>query len=263
MHELDAILALDPLAPGHLRVHVPDGWQQGRGAFGGLVIAYLIRAAESVLADPTRPLRSFSAELCAPTLPGPTDIRVETLRAGSGLSTLAVRMLQAGEVTAHAVCVFARVRDPEVAWTEPQAPTPPAFETLSPFLPPAAPVFTRHLDMRPTCAPVFAGLDDSRTEGWLRLKHPPAAFDAALLAMLCDVWWPAAFARLATLRPIATVAFTFQPLADLASLAPDAPIFHRARSPVARAGYSVDFRELWSPAGELLALNQQTFTVIR
>lgn len=263
MHDLDAILTLRPLAPDRFRVDVPDGWQQGRGAFGGLVVALLVRAAEAALADPSRPLRSLSAELCAPTLPGPTDIRVEILRAGSGATTLAVRMIQADEVTAHASAVFARVRDPEVRWTELAAPTPPAFDTFASFLPEGAPVFARHLDMRPVHAPVFAGADDTRTEGWIRFRHPPATLDVAVLAMLCDVWWPAAFARLTTPRPTATIAFTFQPLADLAGRSPGDPVIHRAHSPATRGGYSVELRELWSAAGELLALNQQTFAVIR
>ena len=66
-----------------------------------------------------------------------------------------------------------------------------------------------------------------------------------------------------TPRPTATLAYTFQPLVDASRLDPEQPVYHRARAVAMRDGYSVELREIWSPAGELLALNQQTFAVIR
>ncbi|WAS96784.1 acyl-CoA thioesterase [Nannocystis punicea] len=263
MSDLDALLALTPTGPGQFRAEVADGWQQGRGAFGGLVIGLLVRAAAAVAADPTRPLRSLGAELCGPTQPGPADIFVEALRTGTGVTTLAVRLVQAGEVQAHAVAVHARTRDPGLQWTELRPPelAPPSGLPLG--TPDEGPVFARHCEFRPVHAPLFTGGDEARAEGWFRFKRPPSVRDAAYLAMLCDGWWPAAFSRLTSPRPTATLTYTFQPLADVSQLDPEQPVYHRARAVAMRAGYSVEFRELWSPAGELLALNQQTFAVIR
>lgn len=263
MTDLDAILALQLVSPTHLRAHIPDGWQQGRGAFGGLLVALMVRAAEAVLADEARPLRSLSAELCAPAQPGLTDIHVDRLRLGSGLAALAVRMLQGGELVAHASAVFARDRDRDVSWTELAPPQVPPFDPAAAVTFPGAPIFTRHLEMVPVDAPIFAGEASARASGWLRLRRPPARRDAAILALLCDVWWPTLFSRLAAPRPIATITFTFQPLGDLAALPPDGAVLHRAVGLAARAGYALEQRELWSPSGDLLALNQQTFAVIR
>ena len=263
MAELDDLLALTVTGPDHFRAIVPDGWQQGRGAFGGLVCALLIRAAEAKAADPGRPLRSLTAELIGPTRPGRVDIFVETLRTGTGVTTLAVRLVQAGEIQAHAVAVHARARDPELAWTELTPPVMPAWDSLAFGRPELAPVFTQHCEFRPVHAPLFAGESEARAEGWFRFKRPPSRQDAAYVAMLCDGYWPAAFSRLTAPRPAATLTFALQPLADLSRLDPAAPVYHRAQAPVSRAGYSVELRELWSAAGELLALNQQTFAVIR
>lgn len=47
----------------------PDGWQQGRGLFGGLVTAALVRALEATAGG--RVLRSLTSELCGPVRPGP------------------------------------------------------------------------------------------------------------------------------------------------------------------------------------------------
>lgn len=266
MTDLDVALSLESSAPGRFGAVFPDGWQQGRGAFGGLVVAALVRAAAATSADLARTLRSLTAELCGPTLPGPADILVEPLRIGSGVSTLAVSLVQAGEVQAHAVAVFGRERDAAAAWTELAPPAAPPWPEV-PVLPLSAavggPVFAQHVEFRPVRAPLFAGGDEARAEGWVRLKQPPAVRDAAWLALLCDAWWPAAFARMTAPRPMATIAFTFQPLVDASRLDPEAPVYHRATAPVARGGYAVELRELWSADGELLALNQQTFAVIR
>lgn len=263
MSDLDAHLALTTLDAGRFRADIPDGWQQGRGAFGGLVVALLARAAEATAGGPDRPLRSLTAELCGPTQPGPADILAEPLRVGSGVTTVAARLVQGGEVQAHAVAVLARERDPQVAWTELDAPVLPPWQDLPVGGPEGGPVFIRHVEFRPVRAPTFVGQEVSEAEGWVRLRNPPRVRDAAYLALLCDIWWPAAFARMTAPRPLATIAFTFQAFGDAARLDPEAPVYHRARAPVARGGYFVELRELWSPSGELLAMNQQTFAVIR
>lgn len=267
--DLDAHLALAPAGERRFSFTVPDGWQQGRGAFGGLVLAALVRAAGAVEAargGGARALRSLTAELCGPTRPGPADIRIEDLRIGSGVSTLAARLVQGDEVQAHAVLVLGRTRDAGVAWDElaPPALSPWQDTPALPFIPPPmGPAFARFLEFRPVHAPLFSGSDESRTEGWFRLRRPPEVRDDAILALHADAWWPAAYSRLTGFRPMATIAFTFQPLADLAALPPDEPLYHRGRTVAARGGYTVELRELWSARGELLALNQQTMAVIR
>ncbi|HEU4408007.1 MAG TPA: acyl-CoA thioesterase domain-containing protein [Polyangiaceae bacterium] len=62
---------------------MPEGWQQGRGAFGGLVPGALTRAMAASEPEPARALRSLSAELLGPVPPGPADVGVEVLRRGS------------------------------------------------------------------------------------------------------------------------------------------------------------------------------------
>jgi len=40
----DALTTAAPAGDGRFLWDVPDGWQQGRGAFGGIVLAALTRA---------------------------------------------------------------------------------------------------------------------------------------------------------------------------------------------------------------------------
>ncbi len=42
--EFGVASAVEPIRDGHFRATIPDGWQQGRGAFGGLVLGTLLRA---------------------------------------------------------------------------------------------------------------------------------------------------------------------------------------------------------------------------
>ena len=80
---------------------------------------------------------------------------------------------------------------------------------------------------------------------------------------LMDAYWPAHFAMETTPRPMATVSFTLQLLVDPASLDPAEPLFYRASAPAAHEGFVVEFRELWTARRTLVALNQQTFVIIK
>ena len=79
---LDRALALHPLADGRFRAMIPDGWQQDKGAFGGLVMAILVRAIEGAEPDGERRLRAVTGEIPAPGAGGEAEVRVELLRRG-------------------------------------------------------------------------------------------------------------------------------------------------------------------------------------
>jgi hypothetical protein len=125
------------------------------------------------------------------------------------------------------------------------------------------PVFAQHVEFRPTGAFPFSGAAEPVTEGWVRFKQQGTTRDAALLAGIADTYWPALFLLEEAPRPMATIAFTFQPFADFTGLDPEAPFFIRARLVAADKGYTVEFREVWGADGRLLALNQQTFVIIK
>ncbi len=242
---------------------IPDGWQQGRGAFGGLVLATLLRAIERSEPDAARVTRSLSGDLCGPVLPGPVEIAVEVLRRGNNLSNLDARMIQGGEVQARASAVLGAPRV-DVRAPAPTRPDAPDWREL-PDLgmgPPVAPVFTAHLEYRSVGARPFAEGEQGGPRGFVRLREPPARLDAPTMMALLDAWWPAIFAIEGRPRPVATVSFTAELLAAPAELAPDVPLFYTGRVVAVREGFFVEFRELWSE-GRLVALNQQTFAVLK
>lgn len=254
------------LAPGRFEATIPDGWQQGRGAFGGLVVANLIRALEASEPTTERPLRSLTAELCGPVMPGQAAIAVESLRRGTGVTTLAARLEQGGEVLAHAVGVFGRPRADRIRRTFLEPPSPPPWRDLEPLdLEPFGPPFARFFDMRCTGPLPFTAPPAPVASGWVRPRHPGAARDAAYIAGCVDAWWPASYATDAGPypRPVGTIAYTLELAATLEGLDPEAPLFYQARVLAEHDGYLIELRELWGEDGRLLALNPQTIAVIR
>jgi acyl-CoA thioesterase len=244
---------------------IPDGWQQGRGAFGGFVLANMVRAIEAFDATPERALRSLNAQLVAPVLVGPATIRVERLRTGSGVSTIAARIEGDGEVLAHAVGVLAKARSNDTDFCHAAAPIMPPWRDVPVVAvqPPMGPVFAKHFEYRVSGPPPYSGLGEAVASGWIRAHEPGPARDAAYVTALADCWWPTMLARLSTFRPMATLTFTLDIVGTLDGLDPDAPLFHNASSTISRDGYSLETRELWGEDGRLVARNHQTMTVIK
>lgn len=246
---------------------VPDGWQQGRGAFGGLVLATLARAMEKHLGDPARTLRSLSGDLCGPALPGAATITVETLRTGKNLSNLDARLIQAGGVVARASAVYSSARKaepvPAVAAANRVAFGDWTSMPVAPIGPPMAPVFAQHYEYR-VSQPPFTGGSDPFVDGFVRLREPapePGRLGAPEILGLLDAWWPALFSVISAPRPIATASFTAELLCDPSRVDPSAPLHYRGRVVAEHEGFFVELRELHDAHG-VVALNQQTFVMI-
>ena len=258
MDSLDVLTAV-AVVEGRARVDVPDGWQQGRGAFGGFVTALMARAVEL----PDRPLRSLTAELCGPLQTGEAVLELDVLRAGNAVTTTAVRIVQAGEVQAHGVAVLGRDRVTDIDRVALEPPVMKPWRDVTPVVinAPMGPAFAKHFEFRVTGTLPFIGGGSDLVEGWVRPRQPGTRRDAAFLAACIDAYWPTLFSRATAPRPMATIAFTFQPFAP--AIDPDAPLYYRARLAAAAGGYCVEMRELWTERGELAALNQQTIVVIK
>lgn len=243
---------------------VPDGWQQGRGAYGGYVLATIVRAVEAVHATPERRLRTLTAELAGPLLPGAATIELDPLRVGSGTSTIAARVVQDGELKAHAVLVLGRDRALAVKELGVPRPVLVPFDSIPPA-PPAAggPPFVRHFDFRMTGPRPFARGNEGRAAGWVRARDLGGAPDAAYLVALADCYWPAIFTVLEAPRPMATITFTLDFVGTFDGLSHDAPVFHEGQMLAAERGFAPELRTIWGPDGRLLAINHQTFCIIQ
>jgi acyl-CoA thioesterase len=262
--EFDLLTAVSPRGDGRYHIDVPDGWQQGRGAFGGLVLAYLVRAGEATIGDDQRLLRSLTAEIVGPVLPGAAEVEVEILRAGSGVTTAAARLVQNGEVQAHAVLACGRPRAAyELAPVLAPPPLPPWRELpVAPMGGPPAPTFTQHVEFRLDGPLPFSASKEVEVRGWVRFRAPGRDRGSPYLVAVADSFWPSILVASAVPRPMATLAFSFQRIDGNLGLDADAPLYYRGRVLAARDGYAMEQRELWGEDGRLVALNHQTFAII-
>jgi hypothetical protein len=249
---------VEPAGDHLFRAQIPDGWQQGRGAFGGLVLAVLERAMESDERD--RSLRSFMGELCGPVLPGPAEVRVRVLRRGNNQSNLAAELTAPGspEVLAAATAVFSTPRTAHHHAGFLAPPPPGDWRALTPFpvRPPLGPPFAAHYLYRD------AGSNVSAVQGWIQEASPPDRLDAASLIGLLDAWYPTLFQLETISRPCATISFTAELLADPSALPVDQPLRYRAQMAGMSDGFFVELRELWQGARPV-AFNQQTFAILK
>ncbi len=255
-----------PDGNGTFTLDVPDGWQQGRGAFGGLVLGSLARASMMSEPDGSRTLRSLTGELPGAVPVGRSTITVETLRRGSGASTLHARLVHEGEVFAAATAVLGKTRVADdgvpVAGKEPKGP-PWQAVTPIPIGPPMGPAFALHYEFRPTGPMPFAGGNVAVCEGYVRPRVRPKKLSVTDLVAMVDAYWPAIFSVTNAPRPMGTIGFAFQVLVDPETLDPEVPLFHRGTQLGASEGFVAELRELYTFEGTKVAVNLQTLAIIR
>jgi hypothetical protein len=252
--EFAAASAVEATSELSFRAYVPDGWQQGRGAFGGLVLGTLLRAMEAAEPDRRRSARTLSGDICGPVLPGAAEIKVRVLRRGSNQTNYSAELAQGPAVLATASSVFSTARpQPELPLAG--APEPADWQSLA-VMPLPGTSFAQHYEYRGT----FGG-GQARAEGFIRERQVLAAVDAPALIGRLDAWYPTLF-HVHGPRPMATISFVAQILIDPSTLPPDEPLRYRAQMAASHDGFFVELRELWHK-DTIVALNQQTFAVIK
>lgn len=257
-------------APGRFAWHVPGGWEQGRGAYGGIVLAAMTRAMLEG-EDPERRPRSLSASLMAPVeasaQAGEAEIKVERLRVGNAVTTTTALLVQGGEIKAHAMVVTGRDRASGHRLTGP----PPALRgswrdvpVSEAVKPPLAPIVVQHWEIRALPPYPFGGGEVAEANAWVRPRVPWQVTGAPELAALSDVLWPGTFAIERGPRPTATIAFHLAfGWPERGALDPSEPLFHRGVVVRGSDGYFTEVRELWTASGELVCHNPQVFAWIK
>lgn len=256
--------------PNEYAIEIPDTWQQGRGAFGGLVLAIMARALRAAESDDARALRTLTATITGPVVTGPARLRVQDLRQGNAVSSRMVELSQhngaEGEVQAHAVATFGRSRMSDRERVDVGRPTIRPWQECRhvPVGPPMGPVFLQHCEFRPLSGmPFSGGSGEISVQGWVRFLAPGPSWDEAEVLAAVDAYWPAMLVRESTPRPMATLSFAAQLLYPPDQLAPGSPLYHRGITLAAHDGYVLEQRELWTAAGDLVILNQQTMALVK
>jgi acyl-CoA thioesterase len=259
----DLASAVTASGDGRFIANIPDGWQQGRGAFGGLVLAILLRAIQKSEPDRARTPRSLIGELAGPVVSGEAEIVVTVLRRGANQSNIRADLRQNGEVLAFASAVLSSPRVVGIPNHIPKVTPPPIGDaTVVPIEGPL-PKFTKNFIYSINEGVPFTGSEAPVVSAWIRTREVPAAIDHPLLVGYLDAYWPAFFPVITTPRPIATIAFTAEFMCDPRSLDPAAHYHYRGRTVSDHEGFQLELRDLYDAHGTLIASNQQTFVVIK
>lgn len=264
-----AATALEPLDRGTFGWDVPDGWQQGPGAWGGLVAGGLARAVLLSESDPERALRTLSVHMTSPLQVGRATVRTAPMRVGSGMSTWSATVEgEAGELSAHALAVTGRVRAPDLAlaaraWGTATPPDLPSWREVAPVRATGTgfPTFLQNVEFRGVAGQPLDG-GPARSAGYVRFTDQ-GDWDAPQLLGIVDAWFPTAFMVIEALRPFATVTYTAQLLVDPATVPTGEPLGFESSMSGAHDGFISEVRRLWTPDGRLAVENHQAIVVVR
>jgi hypothetical protein len=251
---------------------VPDAWQQGRGAWGGLVIGASIRALALVNPEPGRAVRTISCHMFGPVPNGDCSIAVAPVRRGAAMSTWSVSIWDpSGARCTESIVITGGSRGEDIAfpeWGTATMPKAPGWEHVPavPVGPPMGPVFGPHLEFRPIAGLPFSG-SEARALGWSRFTEHAApqverGWTAEELLAIVDGWWPAGYVRLPAPRTMATVSFSAHLLADPASVPIGEPVLMESAVTSAYEGFTSELRRLWSVDGRVLVENLQSIVVV-
>jgi acyl-CoA thioesterase len=253
-HDFDADTALEPAGERRWRAWAPDHWFVGRGPNGGFLAAVAARAAEAASG---RPLRSLALHFADAPAVGPLDVAVALEREGRSYSVASVRIEQDGRPMTVALATLGELPDGGAAWDAAAMPPATPLEATErvPLEQAGVPAFMRNYDMRWALG---ADTGVPETGGWIRTTEP-RALDGPLVAAMTDAWAPAAFVALGRFVAAPTLDLTIhvrRPL-PVAGMAPEDYVLGRFTSRLAVAGVWEEDGELWTPAGELIALSRQ------
>lgn len=235
------------------RTAIPEGWRQGRTAYGGLSAALCLAAAARAEPD-LPPLRSAQFAFVGPAA-GDVVLRPAVLRRGRSSVFVGVDCEAEAGLATRAVLCFGAARSSPIAWIDLAMPdvTPPAAAAALPEGAPA-PRFLDNFDVRIAGGALpGAGADRPEILWWLRHRDPAAPGDIAALVALADGPPPAGLAALSSFVPISTATW----MVDILG-APGAG-WHLVRSAAQsfRDGYSTQTLTVWGEDGAAVLASQQ------
>jgi acyl-CoA thioesterase len=256
---------LTAIAKGRTSAVVDATWQQGRGAYGGLTAALLLRAIGRELPEGQRVVRITTA-FCAPLLPGPVEIEVEVVRAGRNVSVLHARLLIAADgerrVVATAMATACRAREHPLRLSAPVMPDMPRLEDVADGPDEHyQPTFAKRFSFRQCIGPrPFSGEGPGRVGGWCRLNED-GPIDGPLLTALLDAWPPAAVGLSERWCPVASLELTVDIETD-APIAERTWLFYDARCERIASGLAEERATLHLPDGRRIASAQQLIALL-
>ena len=186
MSSATALISTARQADGSFSCDVPDGWLQGRTAYGGLTTALAYNAARSV-AQGLPPLRSAQMSFVGPVV-GRMHASAAVLRRGKSSAFVEARVTSDGELATLGTFLFMADRSSPLRVDAPAAPAAPSPEDAEPAMRGKGSAFTRQLEYRHAMS---IG-DRSKPEllRWVRLREREGIDPVTELLLIGDALPP-------------------------------------------------------------------------
>ena len=256
---------------------VPDTWQQGRGAWGGLPIRAMVEVVvRQEVAE--REVRSITVQIPEPVLAEPHRLITRLIRSGSAMSMWQVDIIRMKNnlAVAHGQIVTGEDKNLKFlpaadTWGTAVFPHVPSFDQvdIASISPPLGPDFAQHLEFRPI-TPLPTMGTESIVLGWINIPQQTEVgvnWTAAQLLSTVDAWWPSPYTLMKTMRPVATVSFSANLLMDPQDIdainGDRSPLLHESSVSSMHGGFMSELRRLWTPDGRLVVENLQSIMVIK
>ncbi|WP_068076799.1 thioesterase family protein [Novosphingobium lentum] len=252
---LRAILASAEAVGDGLTVTIPDGWLQGRTAFGGLSSALALHAARRIVPD-APPLRSAQVAFVGP-VSGNVTVTARLLRRGRNATWVTAEIAGQSGVGLVTTFVFMGAIDSALQVAGEAAPgglLPPG-EGL---VPRNGPGFIGNFEWR------YAAVEGDEPQAellrWVRLRDREGLDVETELLCVADVLPPGVMPLLRGPEPISSMTW----MCNLLAAAPrtdDGWWLLRSRGVYADAGTSSQDMMLWNAAGEPVIAGMQSVAV--
>ncbi len=241
---------------------IPEGWRQGRTAYGGLTAGLSLVAAQKQFPD-LSPFRSATVNFIGPVTGDPV-FTSRLLRQGRNVTSVETEGKVDDNTVSHCTFIFAGLRESDVSVDYP-APDAPKPESCEPFTPPGAegfvPAFfnrfeTRLIDgSRP-----MSGADEGYIRTWSRHVDFASREGMASLLTLSDVLPPSASPLFKQFGAVSSVNWIFTVLSDDPQTK-DGWWHVETKLTAAAGGYSTQVMRIWNTHGELVAEGMQCVAI--
>ncbi len=254
----DRDTALQPLGEGRFAGSISrDFWVQS-GPNGGYLSAIALRGASALVPEPERIARSLHVRFLTPPKAGGFELHAQSVRQGRSMTTIGVRMRQAGHDFLLASASFSTpfssiaFQDCRMPQALPLAQSEPVDKQIA---------LNQRYDMRRAIGDASRSGERALSGGYLRFADPRPV-DALSLAAMWDAWPPAVFARKLEQRfrgaaPTVEASVYFRRALPLPGATPTDWVLLRVESSMALDGFVEESAEIWSLDGLLLMQSRQ------
>lgn len=246
------------------QISIPDNWSQGRTVFGGLSCG-LVHNQIRQLVEPDRVLRSLNANFVGPLFTDKSfEIQTTILSAGKNVTQVLGQAIQDGKVCLSVQAALGVARSSNI---QIEAPTRanvslPTEGVFIPQIPGVTPKFLEHIAFSITQGQLpFSGSKLDHYDGWMRFVDTPNQLTDAHIITLIDAWPPTVLQLMKQPAPASTMSWNIEFTHPHPEFEPSDWLGYCARTRQAGTGYAHVEADIYSEAGNLVALSRQVVTI--